>query len=292
MNLKYINIIKGNISIYSNKKTNNILDGTYKSIYMGKSMNFENLREYVINDDIKDIDWKVSARSGKLYIKQFIAEKKHNILLVIDNNIGMGADTDKLENKKEIALITAGTIGYIAIKNNDYVGMIYKNSEKIKFQPFKYNLYDLEKYLCEFDLSIPSENDNINDTLEYICKNINKKMIIFVITDINGIENIKSKTLKKINQKNNLLIININDNYMYGNNIYDINENKYIPKFLTNNKRLYDIEKKVKEEILLKNTKKFKKNSTNIVSISSRKEINFNLIKLLEEHKYANTNRT
>ena len=75
MKLNYINKIKANISIYSAKKTSNILDGTYRSVYKGKSMNFENLREYVVNDDIKDIDWKSSARSGKLYVKQFIAEK-------------------------------------------------------------------------------------------------------------------------------------------------------------------------------------------------------------------------
>ena len=75
MKLNYVNKIKANISIYSSKKSTNLLDGTYKSIYRGKSMNFENLREYVMNDDIKDIDWKASARSGTLYVKQFIAEK-------------------------------------------------------------------------------------------------------------------------------------------------------------------------------------------------------------------------
>ena len=62
MKLKYFNQIRANLT--SNKKTANVLDGTFKSIYKGKSMNFENLREYVIDDDIKDIDWKASSRSG------------------------------------------------------------------------------------------------------------------------------------------------------------------------------------------------------------------------------------
>ena len=100
MKLNYVNKIKANINIYSNKKTNNILDGIYKSIYRGKSMNFENLREYVINDEIKDIDWKASAKTNTLYVKQFIAEKKHNILFIIDNDIKMTADTDQHESKK------------------------------------------------------------------------------------------------------------------------------------------------------------------------------------------------
>ena len=107
MKLSYINQIKANISIYSNKKTTNILDGTYKSIYRGKSMNFENLREYVLGDDVKDIDWKSSARSGKILTKQFIAEKKHNIPLVMDTGAKMEADSDALESKKELALFSA-----------------------------------------------------------------------------------------------------------------------------------------------------------------------------------------
>ena len=89
----YINKIKANISIYASKKTSNILDGSYKSIYKGRSLNFEDLREYVIGDNIKDIDWKASARSGNILVRQYIAEKKHNIMLVLDIGKKMRADT-------------------------------------------------------------------------------------------------------------------------------------------------------------------------------------------------------
>lgn len=290
MKLNYINKIKANISIFSNKKTSNILDGTYKSVYKGKSMNFENLREYVINDDIKDIDWKSSARSGSLYIKQFIAEKKHNIMLVMDAGKKMNADTDLHENKKEVALFTAGTIGYLAAKNNDYFGMIYAGNEKVEYKPFKYNLYNLEQYLCEYDKNVTTRDVNINDLLEYINKNIQKKMIIFVITDISGINNIKVNTLKKLNQRHNVLVININDNLMTGKDVYDIIENEYIPDFLLDDNKLQELEIQLKKEILDKNKRKLKRNRVSSTSISSIKEINHKIIKLLEEHKYASTN--
>lgn len=290
MKLNYINKIKSNIAIYSNKKTSNILDGTYKSVYKGKSMNFENLREYVINDDIKDIDWKSSARSGTLYVKQFIAEKKHNIMLVMDTGKKMDADSDLHESKKEIALYTAGTIGYLAIKNNDYVGMIYSNAEGIEYKSFKYNLYNLEEYLCEYNKYAKIKDININDVLEYLNKNISKRMIIFVITDINGIECIKTNTLKKLNQKHDILVININDNFMFGENIYDVSQEEYIPDFLLNDTKLHEIEKQLKNEMIKKNITKLKRNNVSTSSISSKKEINYKLIKLLEEHKYASTN--
>ena len=290
MKLNYINRIKANISIYSSKKTTNILDGTYKSIYKGKSLNFENLREYVINDDVKDIDWKSSARSGTLLVKQFVAEKKHNIMLIMDTGIKMDGDTDLHESKKDIALFVAGTIGYLAIKNNDYVGMIYSKPNKIEFKPFKYNLYNLEEYLCDYEKYAKEKNIDINELLEYTYKNISKKMIIFIITDISGIDKIKANVLKKLNQRHDILVININDNFMLGDDIYDVNQKEYIPEFLLNDKKLNDLEHQIKDELLKKNLNKLKKNNVSFKSLSSKEEISYKIIELLEEHRYASTN--
>ena len=290
MKLNYINKIKANISIYSSKKTTNILDGTYKSIYKGKSLNFENLREYVINDDVKDIDWKSSARSGTLLVKQFVAEKKHNIMLIMDTGIKMDGDTDLHESKKDIALFAAGTIGYLAIKNNDYVGMIYSKPNKIEFKPFKYNLYNLEEYLCDYEKYAKEKNIDINELLEYTYKNISKKMIIFIITDISGIDKIKANVLKKLNQRHDILVININDNFMLGDDIYDVNQKEYIPEFLLNDKKLNDLEHQIKDELLKKNLNKLKKNNVSFKSLSSKEEISYKIIELLEEHRYASTN--
>ena len=288
MKLNYINKIKANISIYSNKKTSNYLDGAYKSIYRGNSMNFENLRQYVINDDIKNIDWKTSAKTNKLYVKQFISEKKHNILFIIDNSISMSADTNFHENKKNIALFTIGTISYIAIKNNDYIGLLYQESNNIIYKPFKSNLYSLEKYLYEYDNSNISNDYDINELIDYTYENISKRMIIVLITDIKGIDSINKSTLRKIKNYNDLLIVNINDNYMTGNNVFDIRTNKYIPSFLLKDKKLNDIEKRIKKEIINNNKIKLKDNNISITTISSKNEINNKIIQLLEEHKYAN----
>ena len=83
----YITKVKANISIYATQKTSSVLDGTYTSVYMGRSMNFEDLREYVPGDSIRDIDWKASSRSRNLLVKRYVAEKKHNILLLMGLNM-------------------------------------------------------------------------------------------------------------------------------------------------------------------------------------------------------------
>ena len=179
MNMKYITKIKANLSVYTNKKTSNILDGTYNSIYKGKSMNFEDLREYVIGDNVKDIDWKASARSDKILIKQYIAEKKHNVLFILDTGRKMLADTKELEPKKDVALMAMGTIGYLVEKHGDSISAIYKGKEKINYFPFRSGLYNLERILCSYEKEI-SQESNLEDLIKYVLKLIKRKMIIFV----------------------------------------------------------------------------------------------------------------
>ena len=118
----YINKIKANISIYASKKTSNILDGSYKSIYKGRSLNFEDLREYVIGDNIKDIDWKASARSGNILVRQYIAEKKHNIMLVLDIGKKMRADTSDGVLKKRNCNYECWNYGIFSIKKRRLCG--------------------------------------------------------------------------------------------------------------------------------------------------------------------------
>lgn len=109
--------VKANLRKYktikTNKSTSRIIDGSYNSVYKGRSMNFDELRDYVPGDEIRDIDWKATARSQKVLVRQFIAEKKHNIMLVIDSNKRMLGQTRQGIDKKEAGLISAGGLAYL-----------------------------------------------------------------------------------------------------------------------------------------------------------------------------------
>ncbi len=286
MKLKYINRIKANLSIYANKKTNNLLEGTYKSVYKGKSMNFENLREYVIGDEVKDIDWKASSRTGSLLVKQYIAEKKHNILLVMDTSKEMDGDAQSLEPKKEIALYTAGTIGYLAIKNGDYVGMIFSDEKKIQYKPFKYDLYSLERYLTEYE-SASSNGQQLEQTIEYLCRNIKRRMVIFVITDLKGINDLSDKILREVTTLHDVLFINVSDASISTPNSFDLESQSYIPLIFQNDKQMASIERKIKHDIYKKNVQRTKKYKIDMTSIGNQHEINLKILELLERHKYA-----
>ena len=148
MNLDYVSKIKFGLKRYktiaTDKATSRVLDGSYNSIYKGRSMNFDELREYVPGDDIKDIDWKATSRSQKVLIRQYIAEKRHNIMLVMDANRRMLASTKTGEDKGEVALMAGGTLGYMVTDNGDYVSGLYYHDDKMERSPFKTGFLNLE----------------------------------------------------------------------------------------------------------------------------------------------------
>lgn len=108
MKMKYVSKIRAKINICTNKKSSNLFDGSYKSIYEGNGLDFENLREYNPGDNIRDIDWKATSRSGKMLVKRYIAEKKHNMMVVFDTGKRMTAHTESMQVKKEVALNIGG----------------------------------------------------------------------------------------------------------------------------------------------------------------------------------------
>lgn len=288
MIMDYITKIKANITIYASKKTSNILDGEYTSIYKGRSMDFDDLREYVIGDDVKDIDWKSSIRSGKTLVRRFIAEKKHNILLVLDSEKKMLADTANNESKKELAILSAGTIAYLAHKHGDEIGAVYSKENYTKFFNYKTTLFNLEMILQNYNKDVQANNGNINTSLNFIIKNIKRKSIIVIVTDLDGLDKLQEETIKRLSVIHDILIINISDASLTCKNAFDIDAGSYIPELILQDSKLLDIEKRAKEETYKRCMEKFKKYKITVVTISQRKEIVQKIIELLERHKHAN----
>lgn len=287
MNMKYITKVKANLSIYTKKKTSNILEGAYNSIYKGKSMNFEDLREYVIGDNIKDIDWKASARSNKILIKQYIAEKKHNVLFILDTGKKMLADTRDLDSKKEVALMATGTICYLVDKHGDSISAIYKGRDNIKLFPFKTGLYNIEKILNSYEKEMDTEN-NLENLINYVLRFIKRRMIIFIVTDIDGMSNISGETLRRLSLLHDVMFINISDALMTGYNAFDIDQDTYIPDYILEDEKLKEIELEIKTKIYEETKDKFKKYNIITTTINKQEDIVNDVFKLLERRKNAN----
>ncbi len=285
----YITKIKANISIYATQKTSSVLDGTYTSVFMGRSMNFEDLREYVPGDSIRDIDWKASSRSRNLLVKRYVAEKKHNILLLCDSGIKMTGDTPLGSSKKEVALYTMGTVSYLAYKNGDNIGAIYSQDGLIKYHSFKTGLPNVQQILTAYDKEgFTGKSGQIGKTIDYIINNFRRKMIIFIITDMKGMASITEPQLKRLICRHDVLFVNIGDADVTGGKSFDVDTGRYIPAFVSGNKKLMRIERKYKEEMREANNKKLVKYGIINADIDSEKDIAQKIIELLERHRHAN----
>ncbi|MBR3117334.1 MAG: DUF58 domain-containing protein [Bacilli bacterium] len=288
MRLQYIEKIRKNISIQASKKTVSLLEGLYKSVFHGKSMDFDDLRDYVVGDNSKDIDWKSSIRHGSLLIRRYCAYRRHNMIFIVDSGKKINGITESGENKSDIALYVFGTLAYLINKNEDEISTVYNKNGSIMAKPFKTGLPNIEMTINDLEKNILLDNSfSINELLEYPLKRFKRKMIFIVISDLDGANNITENMLKKITASHDLLFINISDASICDSDLYDLNEDKDIPRYISKNKLLKEEEKEIKKELIDKNNRKFKKYRISTVTISSKKEIVDSIIDLLERHNHA-----
>ncbi len=289
MTMNYVTKIRAKVNIYSSKKSSNLFDGSYKSIFQGNGLDFENLREYIPGDNIRDIDWKASSRSGKMLVKRYVAEKKHNIMLVWDTGKKMTAHTKDLDVKKDIALDVGGIIGYLAARNGDNVGAIYNRKGLIQYHQLRTGTHNIERILTTFDREkLDDYEADLEKSLEYIVRNIRRRMIVFVITDAKGIRDIDENVLKKLTYQHDVLFVQIGDADYTDGNGYDMEKNLYIPAFFTSNKKLAKMEQELKDKIAEENADKLVQHRIVSTNIDCDEEMVDKIVELLTSHRFAN----
>ena len=289
MDYDYLARIKASITLYTRKKTSNILDGEFGSIYRGRSFDFDDLREYVYGDSVRDIDWKSSSKTGRVLIRRYIADKKHNILFVGDAGAKFKGDTDKGETKTAIALNVLGTISYLVNDHGDDYALLTSTDKGYDFSFFKSGKQHLERLLMRYEKCLAEEEAKpLSGTLDYIAENIRRKMIIFIITDMDGIAQIDETLVKKLTVMNDVMVINVEDAYLTGDNLYDLDAKNYEKDYLLHDKKLHKIEVSERAGRKKKANELFKKYQISMVDVSREDEVVDKIVELFERHKNEN----
>lgn len=290
MRMNYVSKIQANLNRYevikTNKATSNVLDGSYASVFKGKSLNFDELREYVTGDDVKDIDWKASSRSGKILVRQFVAEKKHNIMFVFDTNRRMLANSRNHDEKRELAIMAAGTLALFVNRNNDYISATYATSDSFAHFPFKTGLANIELMLEDYHRAVTMENySDLNRALEYIIKNYRRRMVVIIVSDLEGLRGISDINLKRIRVMNDVLMINVRDADLGGDRQYDLGENAYLGDFFSKDKKLRRIAVEEKERLDRECDAKLTRHGIVCANIDSIPGIEKEILSMLNKHK-------
>lgn len=289
MDYDYLARIKASISLYTKKKTSNILDGEFGSVYRGRSFDFDDLREYVYGDSVRDIDWKSSSKTGRVLIRRFIADKKHNILFVGDSGAKFMGDTDRGEAKKDVALTTLGTISYLVNDHGDDYALLTSTDKGYDFSFFRSGKRHLENLIMRYEKCLAEEESKpLNKTLDYIAENIRRKMIIFIITDMEGIASLDENLLKKLTVRNDVMLINIEDAYLTGDSLYDLEDKSYEKRFLLKDKKLHEREVADRNRRKASAKNMYKKYCISSVDVSREEDVVDKIVELFERHRNEN----
>ncbi len=197
------------IEIKTRGIVNEVFSGEYHSVFKGRGMEFSEVREYQIGDDIRTIDWNVSARFGHPYIKIFEEERELTLMLLVDlsGSLVFGS-VDK--TKQQIAAELTAVLAFSALKNNDKVGLILFTDEIEKFVPPRKGKSHVLRIIREILSFEPQGNKtNIRGALEYFNHSVKKKSIVFLISDF--IDDGYEKILKIVSKKHDLVNINLED---------------------------------------------------------------------------------
>lgn len=157
--------------------------GQYQSVFKGRGMNFEEVRPYAPGDEIRAIDWNVTARTGEPYIKKFNEEREVTVMILLDVSAS-GDFGSREESKREVAAEVAALLAFSAIYNNDKVGLIlFSDQIELFIPPKKGRQHHLRLIREMFFFQPKSKKTNISQALEFLNKVLTRRAIVFMISD-------------------------------------------------------------------------------------------------------------
>lgn len=198
------------IEIKSKGLSQNIFAGEYHSAFKGRGMTFSEVREYQYGDDVRDIDWNVTARQNHPYIKVYEEERELTVMLVVD--VSGSKDFGAVgAAKREMMTEVAATLAFSAIENNDKVGVIFFSDKIEKFIPpqkgRKHILFVIRELL---NFEPTSKGTDINKALEYLTGAIKKRCTSFLISDFIDDKDYQ-KAMSITNSKHDLIAVQVYD---------------------------------------------------------------------------------
>ena len=174
------------IEIRTNRIVTETLAGQYHSVFKGQGMNFDEVREYQPGDEVRSIDWNVTARMNHPFVKKFVEERELTLVLLVDvSGSGLFGSTD--QSKRELAAEIASVLAFSAIRNNDKVGLILFSDEVEKFIPPRKGRRHVLRVIREVLFFEPKRRGtDLNSALEFLMRVTPHRAIAVVISDFIG----------------------------------------------------------------------------------------------------------
>lgn len=278
MEKEVVNKIK-EIQLKAKYIVNDVLSGEYESAFKGRGIEFAEVREYMPGDDIRTIDWNVTARMNIPFVKEFTEERELTVMILLDLSASQKFGSGK-NSKKDTATELSSVFSYLAIKNNDKIGLIAFTDKIEKYIPPKKGKDNIWKIIREILTFEPTNtNTDISVALDFLLKAMKRKSIVFLISDF--ISNDFEKSIKMASKKHDLTAIKISDEREHSINdcgliLLEDYETGEIIEFDSNNK---------KDSLLYKEVTDF--DETNLKKFFTQNKIDY--VNLLSNTDYIKT---
>ena len=197
------------IEIRTKGLVNNVFGGEYNSAFKGRGISFSEVRPYQYGDDIRTIDWNVTARTGDAYIKKFEEEREQTVVLVVDIS-GSGDFASKNKFKREIAAEICAILGFSAIKNNDKVGLVLFSDKVELFVPPKSGRRHVLRLIRDLFAHSPnSSRTNIGHALEFVQNMLSRRSIVLIVSDF--FDSGYDRPLRLLSRKHDTVAVHLQD---------------------------------------------------------------------------------
>ncbi len=202
------------IQIFTKRAVDASFAGQYESVFKGRGMQFDEVREYMPGDDIRDIDWNVTARTGRAYIKRFVEEREMTMLFVVDLSAsGEFGTVDKMKN--ELAAEFCAVLAFAAAKNNDKVGLlIFTDRVELYIPPKKGSRHVLRLIRELLAFKMPQRQTDIPMALDYVAKVTRKRATVFVVSDFLGAD--FKQSLNLLSRRHDVVAVPVRDRVEIG----------------------------------------------------------------------------
>ncbi len=286
--------VKTRLTIHAHRKVRGLLEGEYTSIFHGRSIEFDDLRHYVAGDELKDIDWKATARFGTPMTRRYIASRKHTVLIVADTGRNMAALSRGGEPKVDVAIVAAGIIGHLAAKHGDLVGLVAGDAEHSEVRKPESTDAHLERLLqvmhARTTLSAPPSE--LIRQLSFVAKGFRRRMVLFVLADDRPLSPPEIALLRRLVVQHEILWLTIGDAdptepEFADTAMHDVHDDSEVPAYLRSSASLRREFERAEVAAAARAEDVFESLAITRRRVSSESDVVQGLFALLNAHRHA-----
>ncbi|ORB77350.1 DUF58 domain-containing protein [Mycobacterium timonense] len=281
--------------LYFGTHTSGLLEGGRYALLHTRTLEFDDLRPYVAGDDVRDIDWKASARSGSVLIKRFVSEKHHKILLIADAGRNMNALAPSGEYKRDIATHIMGAIGLITLGRSDEIGLVYgdsRGSANTRNRRVETHIESLLDRFYTHTLHQPGSSDIVTQ-LQYVATGYRRRMLIVVVSDEPDTDDRLADALQQLSGRHDLMWAMVCDMPAVGSSEteldgYDISTGAFVLNGATLGPRVIAAYRRAEQARLAALDTFMTERSIRYTRIGASTQIRTQLVGLTEDFSHAN----